>query len=216
MAEDAAGTETVVTGGEGDSSEATAITDGVKPGEEGVTNAQADGGENEDGEGSSDEGAPEAYEDFNIPEGTEVDKEALKQFQDLAREFNLTQDKAQKLVDFQAAFAEKLTQQNVKVWEKMRTDWLADSKADKDIGGQNFEGRVESSKRALTQFGTPALVEVLETYGLGNHPEIIRFTARVGDAIGDDTIVPGSGGPNVAGRTQAQRMFGASTRSQGA
>ncbi|ECV7263739.1 TPA: peptidase, partial [Salmonella enterica subsp. enterica serovar Strathcona] len=43
-------------------------------------------------------GAPEKYA-FTAPEGQELDTSALAQFEPVARELNLTQEQAQKLVD---------------------------------------------------------------------------------------------------------------------
>ncbi len=155
------------------------------------------------------EHAPEAYEEFKVPEGTEVDAGVLEEFQTLAKEFDLSQEKAQKLIDLQASFIEKvhagIEERNLKVWEKMRGDWLVDAKKDKGIGGQEFAANVDLAKRALSQFGTPELVELFETFGFGNHPEIIRFTSRVGAALGEDTIKSG-GNSNVA-KSLADRIY---------
>lgn len=49
-------------------------------------------------DGDKPEGAPEKYE-FQAAEGVELDTEALKEFEPVARELNLTNEQAQKLVD---------------------------------------------------------------------------------------------------------------------
>ena len=51
-----------------------------------------------------------------------------------------------------------------------------------------------SAVKALDTFGTPELVELLDTYGIGNNPEMIRFFKRVGEATGEDKIVQAGGG----------------------
>lgn len=187
----------------------TAITEGAA---EALRNAQGSEGENKGGEGENkgegESGAPETYEDFKVPDDMKVDAEKLTKFQDLAREFKLTQDGAQKLIDMQVEFSKDVLAQNVEAWKTMRDGWLKDSKADEEIGGQKYAESIEVSQRALVQFGTPALIELLETYGLGNHPEMIRFTARVGAAIGEDKIVPGGGGPGGQQKSTAERIFG--------
>ena len=200
-----------VTGDEG-----TVITDGVKPESKEALRSTQEAGEEKTAEekaaeekaaeekGES-EGAPETYKDFTLPEGAEVDGEAMTEFQALSKELDLSQGQAQKLIDYQVKFVEGQNAKNVEVWKTMKTGWLTDSKADDEIGGQKFDGSVDSAKLALNTFGTPALVELLETYGLGNHPEIIRYSARVGEAIGEDKIV--SGGSKGAEKTTAQRIF---------
>ena len=47
-------------------------------------------------------GAPESYADFTMPEGIKIDLAAMEKFTPMAKELNLTQDQAQKLVDIQA------------------------------------------------------------------------------------------------------------------
>lgn len=203
--------------------DSTAITDGVKPGEgdEALRSAQAaeekvvadkaaeeKAAADKAAEEKAAEGAPETYTDFTVPEGVEVDAEAMTKFQGLSKELDLSQVQAQKLVDFQADFMKGFTEKNVQVWADMKTGWLTDSKADKEIGGQNFDNKVEAAKRGINMFGTPALVELLETYGLGNHPEIIRYSARVGEALGEDKITAGAAAGQP--KTLAERIYGRS------
>ena len=51
--------------------------------------------------------APEAYEDFTLPEGMEMDADVLGEFQSLAKELNIPQAKPQQLTDFQTHLAPK-------------------------------------------------------------------------------------------------------------
>jgi len=150
-------------------------------------------------------GAPEAYADFTLPEGMQVNEAAATEFKEIAKGFDLTQEQAQKLVDFETKRAAETKAGNLEAFNQKRVTWLADSKADKEIGGQKFDGSVESAKRGLAEFGTKELIGVLELYGLGNHPEIIRAFARVGEAIGDDTITTGKKGE--APKSRAERIF---------
>lgn len=148
------------------------------------------------------QGAPEKYEDFKVPETLTVGENFLEDFHGIAKEFNLSQTGAQKLIDLQS----KMADAQIEAWEKTKADWLVDAKKDDEIGGQKFDDKVEVGKRALKEFGTDALLEVLDAYGLGNHPEVIRLVSRVGEALGDDTITSGksAGGGD---KTLAQRMY---------
>lgn len=177
---------------------------------------QAPAGEEEDGEGEDkdkdkdrgkgDAGAPEAYEDFKVSEGMEANAEAMTKFQGVAKELDLSQEQAQKLVDFQAEFMQEMTNAQVKTWEKMRSDWLKEAKADDEVGGQNFDDKLELAKKGLSEFGDAKLIEVLETFGLGNHVAMISAWARVGEAIGEDKIVT-SDRSGQQGKTLAERIF---------
>ncbi len=208
--------ETVLTGGSDEikATEEKGGSDEIKATEEQATEektAEEKAAEEKAAEekGEEDDGAPEAYADFATPEGVEVDDEVLGEFHTLAKEFNLSQERAQKLIDLQAKFigktVESIQEQNLKVWAKMREDWLTDSKKDKGIGGQEFTASVDLAKRALSKFGTPELVELFETYGFGNHPEIIRVMSRVGAELGEDTIT--SGGGSDAAKSLADRIY---------
>lgn len=183
---------------EGDK-DGTVLADAIKP--EGDEADAAAAKEAADKEAA---GAPEAYEDFKLPEGMEA-LEVMGEFKDLAKKHDLSQEAAQELVDIQTKIMQDQQQANVDFWENQKTEWLATSKKDKEIGGDKFDASVDGAKLTLQKFGTPALVEMFETYGLGNHPEIIRFAARINAAVGEDTIMSGDAAKGT--QTAAQRMY---------
>ncbi|QPT15226.1 peptidase [Serratia rubidaea] len=138
--------------------------------------------------------APEKYE-FSAPEGQELDANALSVFEPIAKELGLSQEQAQKLVDIYP----QLQQQQAEAWSKQVADWGEQVKADKEIGGDNFNASVGAAQRALDQFGNPELREYLNASGLGNHPALVRFCAKVGKSMAEDSIVmPNNGGQRSA------------------
>lgn len=147
-------------------------------------------------------GAPEKYE-FKAPEGQEFSPEVLGKFSEAAKDLNLPQEAAQKLLDKIApAFAER----QAHALEAARVQWESDAKADKEFGGDKLDENLATAKKALDQFGTPELRTLLNESGLGNHPEIIRVLYRAGKAISEDRIVTGGGGQS-APQSVAQRMY---------
>lgn len=133
------------------------------------------------------EGAPEKYE-FKAPEGKEYDPAILSAFEATARELNLTQDAAQKQLDkMQTAFADKQIAQTV----ALRDSWTEASRTDKDFGGEKLQQSLGLAKKGLDQFASPELKHVLSSTGLGNHPEVIRYFLKVGQAISEDKFVIG-------------------------
>ncbi len=154
----------------------------------------------------AEDGAPEAYTDFKLPEGMEADKEALGTFQKVAQELDLSQGQAQKLVDFQAKFMSDFVSKQAKAWNDQTANWLKEAKADKEIGGANFQAKVEKGKAAITKFGSGKFTQLLDTYGLGNHPEVIRFMSKVGEELGEDTITT-DGKPAGEAKSRAERLF---------
>jgi len=133
------------------------------------------------------EGAPETYE-FKAPEGQEFDGEFLKVYSEAAKELNLTQDKAQGLID---KLGPVIQQRQMAKISEVQQQWMTDSKADKEFGGEKLEENLGIAKGALEKFGTPELKELLNTSGIGNHPEVIRFFYRAGKALVPDTFVGG-------------------------
>lgn len=137
--------------------------------------------------------APEAYEDFKLPEGMEMDQEVLGEFKTLAKELNIPQAKAQQLIDFQTQLANKQAEQYQAAVTKQAQDWAAEIKNDPDVGGENYDKSVESAIKVIQSFGDPALTELLNTSGLGNHPALFKFCHRISAAISEDKFVlPGS------------------------
>jgi len=143
------------------------------------------------------QGAPEKYE-FKASEGKAFDAEVLTAFAEVAKELNLTQDAAQKVLDRMAPKMEARQAQQI---ETLRTQWADSSKVDKEFGGEKLSENLSTAKKALDQFGTPELRSLLNESGLGNHPEFIRFMFRAGKSISEDRYV---GQANGAAPTQGR------------
>lgn len=151
------------------------------------------------------EGAPEKY-DFKPAEGQELDTAALEQFEPIARELNLTNEQAQKMVDLYGTKIMPMVQkQQAEAWQKTTEQWAADVKADKEIGGDKLTANLSAAQRALDQFGTPELKEYLNATGLGNHPDLVKSFVKIGKAMSEDGMVDGS---NQGQRSAAEVLYG--------
>ncbi|MDO9344839.1 MAG: hypothetical protein Q7T99_15275 [Pseudomonas sp.] len=150
--------------------------------------------------------APEAYEDFTLPEGMEMDADVLGEFKNLAKELNIPQAKAQQLIDFQTQLATKQVEQYQAAATKQAQDWAASIKSDPELGGENYDKSVASAIKVIQSFGDPALTELLNTSGLGNHPALFKFCHRISAAISEDKFVlPGS--QTTTGRKSNEEVF---------
>jgi len=141
--------------------------------------------------------APEKYE-FTAPEGSGMDADGLAAFGELARDMDLSQEAAQKMVDKMAPAMQARQQAAV---ERNSTAWADAARADKEYGGEKLDASLATAKKALTQFGTPELQSLLNDSRLGNHPEMIRFMVRAGAAISEDRMVTGGAGPAATQNT---------------
>ncbi|RDT35821.1 peptidase [Citrobacter freundii] len=151
------------------------------------------------------EGAPEKY-DFKPAEGQELDTAALEQFEPIARELNLTNEQAQKMVDlYGTKIMPMVQQQQAEAWQKTTEQWAADVKADKEIGGDNLTGNLSAAQRALEQFGDQELKEYLDSTGLGNHPALVKAFIKVGKAMSEDGMVTGK---ESGQRSAAEVLYG--------
>lgn len=141
---------------------------------------------------------PITYEAFKLQDGLTLEADSLTAVTSLFSELGLPQDKAQKIVDTFGAVGpgvmkgaiEKLfaaeADAQVKAWEK-------EAREATDIGGANFEAALAESQAAIGRFGSPEFKALLDTFGLGNHPEVIRTFRGIGKAISEDTHVKGAG-----------------------
>jgi hypothetical protein len=140
-------------------------------------------------------GAPEKYE-FKAPEGKEFDAGILETFTGAAKEANLTQDAAQKLIE---KMGPALAARQADQVQAIYNGWTEASKTDKEFGGEKFAENLGVARKALDTFGTPELRKLLDDSGLGNNPEVIRLLYRTGKAISEDKFVGGNGrGPAAA------------------
>lgn len=139
--------------------------------------------------------APEKYEAFTLPEGVTRDPETTSKFEAVAKELNLTQAQAQKLVDLNAdmlkTVPEKLKAQHAERVAK----WGADAVADKEFGGEKLAENLARAERALDTVATPAFKSFLKDSGLSHHPEMIRTMLRVAAVVGEDKLVTATKAP---------------------
>lgn len=161
---------------------------------DGDDKAPEEGGE-EDGDG-----VPEEYADFVAPEGIELDAEAIEAFKPIAKELGLTQEQAQKLVDVQAATAQRWQDAVLEQVTQTRASWREAAQADSEIGGEKFVENLAVAKAGRDAFGDDDLKSLLDESGLGDHPAMIRFFYKVGKANSEHDFV-------TSGRPEKSKSF---------
>jgi len=148
--------------------------------------------------------APEKYE-FKAPEGKSFSPEIITAYEGVARELNLPQEGAQKILD---TIAPKLAEVQQQAIAKVHGEWEQAAKTDKEFGGEKLTENLAVAQKALTAFGTPELKTFLNETGLGNHPELIRAFVRAGKAISEDRFVPaGTSTDPKSGGDLASRLY---------
>ncbi len=164
-------------------------------------------GDKAEGEQPKAEGPPEEYADFSTPEGIELDAAVLGDFRAVARELGLSQEAAQRVVDLGSQLTAKAAEQQASQFEAWKQECVQLLAKDPELGGANLTRTQADMARGRDQFGSPAFVQLLDDFGLSNHPEVVRFLAKVGKEVADDNVV-NAGGDNTPAQTAAQRLFG--------
>lgn len=144
--------------------------------------------------------------DFKFSEGVEIDGESLTEFKGIAKELGLKGDHAQKVASLGEKMMQKWQAGQQEAFAAQAAQWADSSRADKEFGGEKLGENLAIAQKALEQFGTPELRQLLEDTRLGNNPEMIRFMVRAGKAISDDSIVTGGIGGNT-GKNDARRVY---------
>lgn len=165
-----------------------------------------------DDKGTKKDGAPEQYADFTAPEGVKFDDAIMGEFKATAKKLNLSQEAAQELVNLGAKMAGGFNSNIEQTIVKAKAQWATDAKADSEIGGEQFDANLAKANQVFHTFGTPALKELLEKSGLGNHPELVRWAFRVSKEIGEDKLVRGDKGVKPAAKDletrAAEKLYG--------
>lgn len=174
--------------GEG-STPAEQATTSATAGEANATTATANEGATTESKG--DEQPAAVVYDFKAPEGMELDTTAVDEFKVIATELKLPADSAQKVVDLYA----KLEAKRAEAFADQVHAWGEEVKADKEIGGDKLNSTLASARKVVDTFGSDAFKSLLNSTGMGNHPEVVRMLAKIGKAISEDGFVNGAPKP---------------------
>lgn len=146
-------------------------------------------------------GAPEKYADFKAPEGFEIDPKALEEATPLFKELGLSQEKAQKVVDFYAKLNQQAAEAPVQLWKDTQEAWVDEIKSDPEIGGKLDLVRQTVSK-AIDGLGPELAVEfrkAMDFTGAGNNPAFVKGFYAMAKQLTEGSFVRG-GGPSSEGQ----------------
>lgn len=135
--------------------------------------------------------APEEYADFTVAEGVEINPEVLADFKGLAKEFGLTQEAAQKLIDMQSRMEGMRAEAAHQALIEQSQAWVKSLREDAEFGGESYDKNVATAVKAVERFASPELRSLLNQSGLGNHPELVKLFHRIGNSISEDSIAFG-------------------------
>lgn len=177
----------------------------------------------EPAEAKTDEAAvavPEKYE-LTPPDGFEaIDTEVLAEAEPVLKELNLTNDQANKLMPIAGQLVKKtLERAEAAITNRAvenRKAWNDAFEADEEIGGANKDATIAAAARAFDHYGIKkgeGVRQLLDESGLGNHPDMIRFVARVGRDLEEGSFERGGAAPQP--KAPEQKLYGAEFQPKG-
>ena len=144
-------------------------------------------------------GRPEKANDYQFgDENGELDG-----FREFAHDTGLTQDQASNILKLYGDIQEEQEEAHQNGLEELRTNTTMELQKE---WGKNYDGKMDYAKRAFAQFASPELSQLMDESGMGNHPEMLRVFAKVGELMGEDSLVVGTGlGSSQLSPEQAQQ-----------
>lgn len=161
----------------------------------------------DDDDADKDDGAPENYEDFSLPEGTEVGDELLSSYKEFGKSHNLSQEAAQEGVDLFAKGMETFVEAQADQWDEVKAGWAKETNADKDLQGKDGTAKesIAVAKKAVSHLGGQELKDALDLTGAGDHPVVVKMFHQLGTLLGEDEMI--FGGDKGDTRSTAEKMF---------
>jgi len=140
------------------------------------------------------EKAPEEY-DFSkveMPEGMNLDKDLTSEFSKVAKEMNLSQANADKMIALGVKLATKsneaLTSALKQFQEEQIKAYSTMLNTDEEIGGAKLKQSLSEANIAYNQFVSAEASELLAQTGLNKHPAIVKVFMKIGKELKEDSI----------------------------
>lgn len=151
-------------------------------------------GDNKPAEPKPAEGAVAEFklEDVKLPEGMTIPEALAPKLTEVAKETGLSAAQLSALAPLHEQIVKEVAESNIKAYQETNDRWVAEVKADPEIGGTKLEATLQSIGKVLDQYGSPELRSALAYTGAGNHPEVIRFMAKIATQLNE-------GGPTRPG-----------------
>lgn len=169
------------------------------------TTTESGDGKTETKETKTETGAPEKYADFKLPEGIKLDGDQLTAATTLFKESGLTQEAAQKMVDFHVAQLKASGEAPMKAYNDLRQSWR--DEVVKEFGpldGAKIKTVKENYSRVLNAVGDQTLAnnvrQAMDVSGLGDHPAMLSLFNKLAEFVTEGRHVAGAQ-PSKHGQT---------------
>jgi hypothetical protein len=160
---------------------------------------------------------PEKYEDFKVPDGYAFDPESLSAATTLFKDIGLSQEAAQKAVDFYAQNALQAAKAPYDAWSNLQKEWLGEI-------NDRFPGESANKVRGMingvvANILPPSLAKnfsrALDITGAGTNPDVVEALSILLKPLSEGTPVRGIGpskegqaAPGAAPPSIADALYG--------
>lgn len=155
-----------------------------------------------EGADTKDEKTPEevAYE-FKVPEGVELDTASADEFKAIAKDLKLPPDAAQKVVDL----AIKREQARAEQFAQQVQSWADEVKADPELGKPE---NLAMARKFIDTFGDDKIKSLLNSTGMGNHPDVVRMILKASKGMSEDRFTAGKSNAEPGKKDPASILYG--------
>lgn len=165
------------------------------------------------------QGPPEKYEAFKVPDGYELDEATATEAQGLFKELGLSQDAAQKLVDFYSKKSIETTDSPFEAFKAARDEWRTSIVKDPTLGdGKDLKTEVRATIGRAIDSLEPAIAkefrEAMNFTGAGDHPGFVKAFYALAQRATEGKHISGKGpspigqqGPNAKPASAASAMY---------
>jgi hypothetical protein len=165
-------------------------------------------------------GAPEKYEDYNVPDGLTLSPELKTEADALFKGMNLSQAQAQSLIDMHTKQMASAAQASAEAYKAIVDGWKAEAESHPDLRGKLGPGQEVNVRiaKALDNLGDPKLASdfrsLMDLTGAGNNQAFIRVLDAFAKQVTEGSHVAGNGpakagqsGPNQAAPSAAGALW---------
>lgn len=146
---------------------------------------------------------------LQLPEGMKADDPILGKFNGLFTDDKIDpQARAQGLLDLYKESVQTIRTQQMDAWKTTNDGWVAEVKADPEVGGAKFAVTKSTIAKAIDSLGpelSVAFRQGLDATGAGNHPAIWKGLAKWAATLTEGGHVIGS--PPAAGKPTLKEAF---------
>lgn len=188
------------------------------------TNDDTAGSENNDEDGKQDPeknneiyGSPESYDysEVQLPENMTLDEEMLEKFNPIAKELNLSNKSANRLMNLaveltqknSAKFVEEITAQIQDAESKQYMQMLNTDEELNAYSDEEYSQYLSTANLGIKSVATQGFKDLLKAKGLTNHPEFIKTFHAIGKLCKNDSL-PDVKNPVGSTQSAADILYG--------